>query len=577
MLTTYRTYLLSLTICDPACGSGAFLNQALDFLIKEHYYIDELQTKLLGGLIVFPDITNDILEKNIYGVDINEESVEIARLSLWLRTAKKGRALTTLNDNIKCGNSLIDDAEVAGDKAFSWKKEFPKVFEKGGFDVVVGNPPYGASFNKSEKKVIKEVYLSYQYKFESYLYFYEKGIEILSDCGYLSFITPELFLRLEKSKNIRSLLLDKTNVLEIKFCGENVFDDVKVNSIILTLKKQKAKNDSLVIIYENNDSINFSRNRWLKSPNHILEYEITDELNLVIEKIILNTAYLGEIGECIQGLTPYDSYRGQSKEIIKSRAYHFKEKVDDTCGKWLDGKHLSRYFLNEGDEWLKYGDWLAAPREPRFFELPRLLFREIPGKNKRIQATYTAEKSYYGHSITPFILKNTEYDVFFILALVNSKMMSWYASQKCSNFSKRTFPKLNPKDIKEFPIRKTSIELQQPFTKKAKEILQLSNEFQKILQKIERTIQRKFEIEKLSKKLQFWHTLTFTEFTKELKKKKIKLSLSEEAEWEDYFEAEKAKAQTIQSEIDKTDQEIDKMVYELYGLTEEEIAIVENA
>ena len=114
----------------------------MEFLINEHRKIDELRGQLLGGAIIFSDITTDILEKNIYGVDLNEESVDIAKLSLWLRTAQKGRKLNTLSNNIKCGNSLIDDPEVAGEKAFNWQNEFPEIFANGGFDVVIGNPPY---------------------------------------------------------------------------------------------------------------------------------------------------------------------------------------------------------------------------------------------------------------------------------------------------------------------------------------------------------------------------------------------------------------------------------------------------
>ncbi|MDA3893141.1 MAG: N-6 DNA methylase [Salinivirgaceae bacterium] len=129
-LETYREWLLQLTICDPACGSGAFLNQALDFLIKEHHYIDELQTTLLGGGMVIPNIETTILEKNIFGVDLNEESIEIAKLSLWLRTAQPRRKLNVLSSNIKCGNSLIDDKKVAGSKAFNWQQEFPNIFTK---------------------------------------------------------------------------------------------------------------------------------------------------------------------------------------------------------------------------------------------------------------------------------------------------------------------------------------------------------------------------------------------------------------------------------------------------------------
>lgn len=129
-LQAYRNWLLNITICDPACGSGAFLNQALEYLMEEHRYIDELESQLLGAGFTFPGVENHILENNIFGVDINDESIEIAKLSLWLRTAQRGRKLTSLNNNIKCGNSLIDDPEVAGDKAFNWQKEFPTVFKE---------------------------------------------------------------------------------------------------------------------------------------------------------------------------------------------------------------------------------------------------------------------------------------------------------------------------------------------------------------------------------------------------------------------------------------------------------------
>jgi len=153
----YRAWLLQLTICDPACGSGAFLNQALEFLIAEHQSIDALKAKLFGDAIVWSDVENSILENNLYGVDINEEATEIAKLSLWLRTARKGRKLNSLSQHIKCGNSLIDDAAIAGDKAFNWRNEFPEVFEKGGFDVVIGNPPYATKiFTDIEMKLYKK-------------------------------------------------------------------------------------------------------------------------------------------------------------------------------------------------------------------------------------------------------------------------------------------------------------------------------------------------------------------------------------------------------------------------------------
>ena len=129
-LNDYRTWLLQLTICDPACGSGAFLNEALNFLIAEHRYVDELSAKYNNDTLMLSDVENSILENNLFGVDLNEESVEIAKLSLWLRTAQPNRKLNSLNHNIKCGNSLIDDPKVAGDKSFKWEEEFPSIFKE---------------------------------------------------------------------------------------------------------------------------------------------------------------------------------------------------------------------------------------------------------------------------------------------------------------------------------------------------------------------------------------------------------------------------------------------------------------
>lgn len=581
-LKEYREWLLELTICDPACGSGAFLNQALDFLIKEHNYLDELNKQLFGGFFVFPDIENQILEHNIYGVDLNDESVEIAKLSLWLRTAQPKRKLTSLNNNIKCGNSLIESKTIAGDKAFNWKEQFPEVFAKGGFDVIIGNPPYGASFNDFEKDYIQNKYHSYQYKFESYLYFYEKGISILNDSGILSFITPELFLRLEKSERIRKYLLENSTLLELKFCGENVFSDVKVNSVILTLVKRQRDSKFFIIIPEAGDVWEFSFSQWKKSENLKIEYEISANFSELISKIEKNSLKLGTLGEAIQGLTPYDSYRGHSKELIKSRGFHFKEKIDDSCGIWLDGKNLNRYNLTKSDEWLRYGNWLAAPREKKFFEGARILFREIPGQNKRIQATYTEEVYYHGHSITPFILfdRQNKIELLRILGIVNSKLISWYASQKSPNFSKKTFPKLNPKDIKEFPINKSYSNI--PIDTTVQNIIDCNTNYIESSIKFIKFFSSRCKIEKLNKKLESWHELTFSEFIVELNKAiktqgQITLTKKDEFEWMDLFEESKAKIQTLKTQIETTENEIDKMVYELYGLNEEEIEIVKNS
>ncbi|MBL8003099.1 MAG: N-6 DNA methylase [Flavobacteriales bacterium] len=580
-LDVYRDWLLSLTICDPACGSGAFLNQALDFLIAEHRYVDELESKLLGQSIVFKDIGDHILERNIYGVDINEESVEIARLSLWLRTATKGRKLNDLSGNIKCGNSLIDDPAVAGTKAFDWKKEFPAVFAKGGFDVVIGNPPYGAEFDEASKRFIAERYSSYQYKFESYLYFFERGIRVLNRGGLLSFITPELFLRLEKSENIRRFILENSQPLELSFEGEDVFQDVRVNSVVTLFRSipssQHKYDGELLVKHNGQEGWSVKLSTWHDTDQLKLDFELSPTRQRIVEKVRNASIRLGTTGELVQGLTAYDSYRGHSKELIEKRGFHFPSKVDESCGKWLDGMNVSRYYMTEGTEWLRYGPWLAAPREPRFFSGPRILFREVPGSNKRIQACAAFDTYYHGHSVTPFVLldRADENLLLSTLAIVNSALVNWYMSLTSANYSKDKFPKLNPKDIKEIPLPRQGFAGPR-LAECARDMMNLSTRFTEVRLNYLGLLKSKYNLPALSRALEYWPDLEFKGFLAELKKAKVQLSLAEEAEWLSYFTTEKAKAQALGAEIAKTDKEIDALVYQLYGLTEEEIAVVEG-
>ncbi|MCM1134553.1 MAG: N-6 DNA methylase, partial [Clostridium sp.] len=145
----YEEVLKSIKICDPACGSGAFLNQCFDYLHEEMDFVLEMKFTYDGQRTLF-DIDKEILQNNLYGVDINPESVEITKLSLWLKTAKRNQTLASLDANIKCGDSIVADKEIAAE-AFVWREEFPQVFAEGGFDIVIGNPPYGATLNQRQK------------------------------------------------------------------------------------------------------------------------------------------------------------------------------------------------------------------------------------------------------------------------------------------------------------------------------------------------------------------------------------------------------------------------------------------
>lgn len=141
----WRDRLMQIKIVDPACGSGAFLVAAFDYLHAEYSRINDKLADIKGSRDLF-DLDKEILNRNLYGVDLNAESIEITKLSLWLKTARKGKPLESLDDNLHHGNSIVNDPQW-DDYAFDWQKTFPDVFIEGdpdnsGFDIVIGNPPY---------------------------------------------------------------------------------------------------------------------------------------------------------------------------------------------------------------------------------------------------------------------------------------------------------------------------------------------------------------------------------------------------------------------------------------------------
>lgn len=589
-LKDYRDWLLQLTICDPACGSGAFLNQALDFLIKEHSYVDELNRQLFGGGFAFPDIENQILEHNIYGVDLNEESVEIAKLSLWLRTAQPKRKLTSLNNNIKCGNSIIESKSVAGDKAFNWKEQFPEVFEKGGFDVIIGNPPYvfaRDNFRQEEKDYFVSKYVSAKYQINTYLLFMEKTVHILKDNGIHGLIIPNSWLMMYSGEGLRKFLLETNKLNQIINLAGYSFETASVETVILLAEKQKIeKENSVEILLNNGNEFYFSHSKKQTefSKNQGYEFKVfldddSDELNLKINK---NSEILDNLVLIKAGLKAYEKDKGEPKQTasdVVNRIYDYTYKFDNDTYKYLEGKDVGRYFTSWAGSYLRYGKHLAAPRTFNLFDGKKIIIREITGNYpKCLIATYNEDIYLFNMSNIAIVEKtNSDISLKYILAVLNSKLLSYYFVKNTAKSVRKLFPKIILNDLRKFPIKKIKPEFQEPFIEKADLILALNKELQEQSQKFQRTIQRKFNLEDLPKKLQDWYLLTYAEFIKELAKKKVKLSLSEEAEWEDYFETESKKAKDLKAQIDKTDKEIDQMVYELYGLSEEEIGIVENS
>lgn len=589
-LNTYRKWLLQLTICDPACGSGAFLNQALDFLIEEHQFIDELQAKLFGDALVMSDMENSILENNLFGVDLNEESVEIAKLSLWLRTAQPNRKLNDLNGNIKCGNSLIDDVSVAGVKAFNWQHAFPKVFEKGGFDVIIGNPPYvfaRDNFSQFEKDFFVEKYVSAKYQINTYLLFIEKTITLLKNNGIYGLIIPNAWLMVYSGEGLRKYLLETCNLYQIINLEGYSFESANVETVILLAENRIISNPNSLEIFLNNGTefyLSHKKNQLDFFNNEGFEFKVfldeeSDSINL---KLNTNTFPLDDLVEIKAGLQAYEKDKGEPKQSVEdvvNRPYDYNYKFDDNTHKYLEGKDVGRYSINWSGLYLKYGKNLASPRTLNLFEDKKIIVREITGNfPKCLISSYSEDLLLYNRSNIGIIEKNnSETSLKYIVSLLNSSLLSYYFVKNTAKSVRKLFPKIILNDLRKFPIKKISIAEQQPFIEKADLMLKLNSDLQEQSQKFQRTIQRKFELEELPKKLQDWYKLSYSEFIKELAKKKVKLSLSQEAEWEDYFMQESKKALELKATIDATDKAIDAMVYELYGLSEEEIAIVENS
>ncbi|MGD1019120.1 MAG: N-6 DNA methylase [Verrucomicrobiia bacterium] len=294
-LVAYKNYKPALTkirelqhikVLDAAMGSGSFLLRAFDTIAQAYadYNAECRKQKQERGratLMLF-DAPQEIAEtvdhigihvasENIFGVDLDEQAVEVAKLNLWirlmiaerdvireiLRVRRNGEKplnlLPTLSNNLKRGNSLIDDPAVAGDAAFNWKTEFPDIMQRGGFDCVIGNPPFERLQMMQGSKPETVEFLKSNYKsatagnFDIYVCFVERGLYLLAPAGEFGFIVPHKFCQSEYGKPLRKLLVDGQHVHQIVHFGdEQVFTQVTIYTCLLFLSK--ARNEKCLFI-----------------------------------------------------------------------------------------------------------------------------------------------------------------------------------------------------------------------------------------------------------------------------------------------------------------------------------------
>ena len=558
-LEDYREWLLQITICDPACGSGAFLNQALEYLIAEHRYIDELQAKLLGDSMILSEVENSILENNLYGVDINEESVEIAKLSLWLRTAQKGRALTSLNNNIKCGNSLIDDPEVAGDKAFNWQKEFPNIFSKGGFDVVIGNPPY---VQINEHRDYYESTFNTSKCGDLYALFFEEGIKNLKSKGVLGYITPSSYMTNLGFIALREYLLN-FDIMNLFDLGANVFKDASVDSAIIIVHKVSTKNNLIKTGTDLDMFSTFKQETFKLLDNQIFNIYTEPEAFKLADKLKDNSTF-GDYLNFSRGV----EFGFRSDKV-------FDSKLESSYVPILRGGNISKHNITFENKYINHDeDNINIYKERDIYEKEKILIKRI---GNEIIGAYDNQGFYNVCDVYNLQLKDqVNYNLKVLSAIINSKLLNFYYDTRFKSV-KKLFPKIPIQNLKLLPLPKFDSNKQKPFLEIANQILALNKELQEKKNTFLNRLKDNFELDRISNKVDAFYNFDFKTLLSELKKRKVMLSLIQQDEWEEYFMAYKTEINALREQINQTENEIDQLVYELYGLTQDEIKIVEEA
>lgn len=568
-------------ILDPACGSGSFLIQAYQYLLDYHrdwYIKDGIEknskgkepkiTKVLSGeWRLSTSERKKILLNNIHGVDIDSQAVEVTKLSLLLKvlegeneqslaqqmTLWHERALPDLENNIKCGNSLIgtdyfnfqgvqetlplygnyENEEQIKINAFDWdgKNGFPEIIKSGGFDAVIGNPPYGADLSDAEKTYITEHFSCTQYKFDSFTFFIEKGINLLTDGGRFGFIIPNTWLDTKTFSRLRNCILHSTSLKQIVNLGKGVFA-ANIDTALLILAKPQISNNKIRIIdagdsKRNKERITFPlrtftipQKLWEKDSDYKFNV-YADMQDLVLFKKIKSISIpLGEISESSQGLIPYNT-----KEMSAKNPYIGPKKISKEWKPFLDqGACVSRYSTKWNGLFIKYGKWLYTANQPKYYENEKILIQRHrnPSLERRIIATLDNNEYYFKDNLCCIILaEGHNYDLKYLLGLLNSALMNFYYKKNFTEVS------LNPVYLRQLPIHK----------------IDYSIDFDKSIH--DKMVNYVTSMLDLHKKL----PLAKTDHEKTI----------------------------IQRQIDGTDRRIDELVYELYGLTEEEIKTVEGS
>lgn len=563
--TEYQDTLYALKVLDPACGSGAFLVKVFDYLMAEHKRVSKIIADIQGSssLLSSEDYIKTLLQNNIFGVDLNPESVEITKLSLWLKSAQKGHKLLTLKENIKCGNSLIDDPQVAGIRAFDWNKEFSDIMHNGGFDVIVGNPPYVQlskieTTTKEEKEYLLNKYQTSGGRLNTFIFFIHIAEILLKKDGYVSYIIPNTLLTQEYYTDTRKLLVERLSLANIITYPHMPFADAVVENITFIAKKSKL--EEIEIMKQTSEDTELVSKISTSDINSSNNYIIDIRNDNVCKKIdALNFPSLNTVANINQAIA-----------LKGDKSLSIKKDYRETYYKLIDGRNIGRYFLQWSGEYLEYDiNRIHSCKTKDIFLQPKLLFRRV---SANLVFTYDDEDYFALNTLVVITPKKENIELKALLAVLNSSLINYYYVNKYKS-TKKVFSEIQARTIGLIPMPDFDQNTLRNLVSLSDRQLKNTKVFNLASNKAKELLRHELGLEKLPSKLNHFYELSFDEVITISKKD---LSLDKKSELLDFFTKQKEELQGLKNEIKSIDQETDELVYKIYKLTKDEVVVIEN-
>lgn len=576
-LEKLKDRIKSIKIVDPAVGSGSFLIQALESLKS---LLEQIQNTIDGITLqpTIPTPDTDILSNNLFGVDINQESVEIAKLSLWLRTANKHKPLTTLDNNLKVGDSIIND-KLIKPNAFLWGQEFPTIFKKNsGFDILLGNPPYVSSSGKIsnvEKKYYRNNYVMSEYQENLYRIFTEKGFNLLTPGGWFGFIVPNTWFSNKYFSKMRHFLFTKTNHLKIIGIQDKVFEDASVDTSLIIFKKPKdlTKIDKKYTIgmWKNNSIIFENYIDKPKSSNNIIVIKEQNKLDSSILQKMENgypiSTFLKD-NTAKEGVKIFQRGKGHPKQPLDKDTFNkFKKNNDFFSTIQKDSNYYpfvepnGRYIIPPLKKYIKYTKELAEPRKFDNFVGKHILLRTVPNKGKYAcyAALFKEKVGIHERSTWDLQPKDNTVNQEFLLGVINSVVTSYWLIMQLGVLSRSTYPQLRKYNMNNIRIPNCS-------TRRQNLISNYVNDIQKLIYQKREVERRLIETINISLDQSYKNISTLNiDKIKRLAKKHLKVS--ERADFVSFYVQQVNELQKLKVQINEKDNQIDNQVIKAFNFT----------